>query len=68
SNDVILADSSVMCLEDTGVFVDDEYVNDDTFEDLSEKCNQDIIPSDSDRHNNDFETYHIDNGKLFKTY
>ncbi|CAM4829895.1 unnamed protein product, partial [Rotaria magnacalcarata] len=80
SNNVILADSSVMCLEDTGVFVDEDMstmihlriylrnvtkVNYFNFTSASSLfiTNQliDIIPSDSDRHNNDFETYPIDN-------
>ncbi|CAM4834770.1 unnamed protein product [Rotaria magnacalcarata] len=64
SNDIILADPSVMFVEDVSVFAEEENVDDDTLEDSSEQCNQDIIPPDYDRQNDDFETCHIEYGNV----
>ncbi|CAM2716283.1 unnamed protein product [Rotaria socialis] len=36
SNDIILADPSVMFVEDVRVFAEEENIDDDTLEDLSE--------------------------------
>ncbi|CAM4965137.1 unnamed protein product [Rotaria socialis] len=61
SNDIILADPSVMFVEDVSVFAEEENVDDDTLEDLSEQY---IIPPDYDGQNDDFETCHIEYGNV----